>query len=68
MLTAFVIKHWGPGGEGSGASVVVARNQVAALRILRDHFDGKPDGYRQFQSMDLLEVEPHRTVVRPGSS
>ncbi len=57
MPIAFTIKHWGPDGRGSGASVVVAHNRHAALGLLREHFDSNPEGYRQFQTMELLEVE-----------
>lgn len=59
MLHAFTIKHYGHEGLGSGSTVVVASSPRMALTMIKMHFDDKPEGYRQYTSVDLLEIEPH---------
>lgn len=57
MKSVFCVKHWGVGGEGSGSSIVVASSARMAAEMVRIHLTAKPDGYRQFTSVALLEVE-----------
>jgi len=59
MLRAFTVKHWDPEGTGSGCTVVVASSERLARLAVIEYLRGKPEGYRQCQSADLLEVEPH---------
>ncbi|MCA9804114.1 MAG: hypothetical protein KC777_19230 [Cyanobacteria bacterium HKST-UBA02] len=59
MLRAFTVKHWDPEGAGSGCTVVVASSERLARLAVIEYLRGKPEGYRQCQSADLLEVEPH---------
>lgn len=73
MTTPFAVKHWGPDGTGTGVSVVVARDSRQARRMAATHLQGKPHGYRQFSSIDLLEVAPYEdfsadtiTAAEPG--
>ncbi len=58
MGSVFCVKHWGVGGEGSGSSIVVASSESMAREMVRIHLTSKPEGYRQFTSVSLLEVEP----------
>ncbi|MGD9684521.1 MAG: hypothetical protein AB7W16_25435 [Candidatus Obscuribacterales bacterium] len=59
MLRAFTVKHWDPEGAGSGCTVVVASSERMARLMVAEYLRSKPEGYRQCQSADLLEVEPH---------
>ncbi|MBK9141697.1 MAG: hypothetical protein IPM23_04320 [Candidatus Melainabacteria bacterium] len=59
MLRAFTVKHWDPEGAGSGCTVVVASSERMARLVVIEYLRSKPEGYRQCQSAELLEVEPH---------
>lgn len=59
MLKAFTITHHGHEGVGSGSTVVVATSERMALHMIKVHFDTKPEGYRQYHRIDMLEIEPH---------
>lgn len=58
MNSVFCVKHWGVGGEGSGSSIVVASSARMAAEMVRIHLTAKADGFRQFTSVALLEIEP----------
>ena len=52
--TAFAVLHRGPGGEGTGYTIVFCRNEALARVIVGDYLMGK--GEEQFTSRHLLEV------------
>lgn len=56
-LKAFCVRHYGEGGKGTGVTVVMARQESTARTFVKAHLDGQPEGYRKYQSAELLEVE-----------
>ncbi|HNG17552.1 MAG TPA: hypothetical protein PLI59_00140 [Candidatus Obscuribacter sp.] len=56
VLTLYAILHWGPGGEGTGYTIVAARSENMARQFAAIHLRAKPEGYRQFASASCLEV------------
>lgn len=57
-MKLFAVLHYGPGGEGSGTTVVAARNERSARAAVKAYLDAKPNGQgsQQCTSAALLEV------------
>lgn len=59
MYQAFLATHYGHDGEGSGCTVVNASSERLARHAVMEYLRAKPEGYRQCQSANLLEIEPY---------
>lgn len=57
-MQLFAVLHRGPNGEGSGTTIVVARNERQARTLVKAYLDAKPNGagVAQCSSASLLEV------------
>lgn len=54
----YAVLHRGPGGKGTGYSIVTARNTNMARQYVWLHLSNKEEGYLQCGCSSLLEVMP----------
>ena len=57
-IQTFAVKCWGPGGSGTSVIIVNATPRMVGLLVM-NYLRDKPEGYRQCQQENLLEIEPH---------
>lgn len=57
QLKAFLMTHYEPQGEGSGYSIVIARNEDVARIRLWDYFLNKPGGNQQSNKPEYIEAD-----------
>ncbi|MBS1990994.1 MAG: hypothetical protein JSS83_10780 [Cyanobacteria bacterium SZAS LIN-3] len=55
--TVYVVLHRAEGGQGSGYTIAVARNERAVREMVWRYLTNKPGGNTQCDRPDLLEVE-----------